>query len=185
MREPWQDKRPCVANHRVEHKWSVWSSHPEEWESRDGGSGFLRDLRALGVEGERIELVITSQKEIRHGAITIEGEAEEPPDENGSRAPSELKKYGLPGSLRAYGSFSEEWDEPHTLADTLGGDEDDVARAVPRCDNGEPGVTVHFDVRASTVEELLRLIDKEEERLISDSRQAWKEIVRTFRAKSD
>jgi hypothetical protein len=128
----------------------------------------------LGEEGERIELEVSSRKKIRYGIVTIEGNSDEPhADEHGVR---------LPGKLRATGSFTEDWDSIDDLAWTLNCEHrhSELETMIPRGASGEPGVTVYFDVTATSVDEFLLLVDMEEDRLISESKGLWDKIEGMF-----
>lgn len=179
MREPWQDERPATAHHKVEHKWSTWSADRDTWLEREGGAGFLRDLAALGTEGESLTIDVSSSKESRHGSITITGEADEPmADASGVR---------LPGKLYAKGYFAECWDEIDSIADTLGVDAERLydCDAIPRsmqCDG--PGVVVDVNVEAASVDELLAKIDECEEELIARSAKEWSFVESLFAKRS-
>jgi hypothetical protein len=158
-REPWQDERLGVAYHTVQHKHSLWSADTDTWQEQRGGSSFLRDLSALGDEGERIELTVISTKESRFGHVTITGEV---------------------ADLCAKGSFSESWDSVEDLAETLQAGAEEVSERAPRTSEGEIGITVHFDVRATSPDELLRVLDAEEERLVSESEREWGAMMAHF-----
>jgi len=180
MNEPWQDERPTTAHHTVEHKWSAWSADRDTWLECEGGKGFLRDLASIGTEGESLTIDVTSRKEIRHGSITITGEAEEPEaDASGVR---------LPGKLYARGYFAECWDEIDSIADTLDVDPERLydCDAIPRsmeCDG--PGVVVDVNVEASSVDELLAKIDQCEAELIKRSAEEWEFVEGMFKTEGE
>jgi hypothetical protein len=167
--DPWQDLPRLSVVMRCEHKWSLWSEDRSVWESAPDLADALRAMESLGGDLELVTLYLSSRKEIRYGHLRIEGEAEEPEaDAAGVR---------LPGALHAIGVFSEEWDEMHALADTLNLTEEEVESIVPRTHDGENGVSVMVDVRAATVDELLRLIDERESDLIDLSSRAWADTI--------
>lgn len=73
MREPWQDERPATASHTITMKWSTWSADRSTW-MESGGGAVLRDLDALGEEGEEVRIEISSSKECRHGIVVVTGD---------------------------------------------------------------------------------------------------------------
>ncbi len=159
------EKKPCTVD--VEFKWSVWSANIDTW--KEQAPDALATL--MDMEDSLVVLKLQSRKEIRFGEVTITGTSEY--DDQ-------------PGDLTAIGRFEELWDEIDTLADTLGidtnGEDYDRERAIlveslPFANaNGDVGVYVEFDVRASSVAELLKLIDAKEDEMIEESSRLWKEL---------
>jgi ribosome assembly protein YihI (activator of Der GTPase) len=99
------------------------------------------------------------------------------------------------GDLTATGYFDEYWDSVSDLMDTLGIETTDdtydaewslLLECLPFVSIGEdPGVRREFSVRATSVDLLLDLVDREEEQLISESNRLWGELVEIYKRRGD
>lgn len=160
-------KGPRHLKFRVDLKWSLWLNFPESWS--DYAPGVIPTLQSLRM-GETVEIVTAPRKEIRCGVVTIT---------------KTTKGY------EAVGDFHAEWDEEWALADTLeilsGEDEltdndhhaiETLRETVPRNDNGDPGTSVSFSVKARDLDTLFNRIDNQEARLLKENNEAWEMFER-------
>lgn len=148
----------------VQHKWSVWSAGESDWPSQ-----VIVNLRAM--YNNTLTLKLTSRKEIRWGEVTITGSSE------AEDAPAELE---------ANGFFCEGWDELEDIASTLRvGPKrlDFLADCLPYQPHGG-GIGIYREfgpIKATSVAELLKLVDAEEDALIEESSKAWTEVESLFK----
>jgi hypothetical protein len=150
----------------VTFKWSAWTQDLDEWAYRAPSA--LHALETLDT-GEKLTLHCISQKETRYGSVHI------------TRT--------LQGGYQAEGCFSEEWDDPNDLVDTLvfvlnhlefhdsEALVDFISDTAPRNESGDLGYTVDFkNIEADTLEQLLELVDAQEEKLIGDNEDCYFEL---------
>jgi hypothetical protein len=144
---------------KVDLTWSLWSLYKDYWEEQ--APGVWDKIEGLEV-GKSIEIETAPRKEIRYGGVEI------------SRTET---------GWQATGQFFAVWDEAEELAETVGVEEDridEVRKVLPVTWEG-PGVDVDIEVEAPTLEELMRLIDKREDVLLEEEKEAWTKFERHFK----
>lgn len=160
----WADKpKPKPKEVSVDLKWSLWLGDQGCWE--EYASGVWEQMKDAfeGLSGPII--VHTSpRKEIRSGYVII-------------------SKGG------AEGRFTAEWDEPHTLLETLGigEDQEDILRECLPFSSAtmEPGLDQNFSVKAKKFEDLMRKVDRQESELLGRDEKVWESIKESFRKDED
>lgn len=154
------------AQFSIDLKWSLWSQDEGIWEQY--APEVLKHMRLM--DNNTLILKSSPRKEIRYGTLTITGtsESEDSPND---------------GELEATGRFEAHWDEPGELMDSLGLDPDNEEEYQCFVDSlswantdGTPGTYVEFQVKATSVAELLKLVDEQEEQLLKDEDRLWKEL---------
>jgi hypothetical protein len=162
------------AEFDIDLKWSLWSQDEGTWEQYAPEA--LKHLRMMS--DNTLVLKTAPRKEIRFGTVTITGTAE--------------AEAGSGGELEATGRFEAHWDSVEDLMDTLDvaasedADYDEqyqcLVESLPFANmDGDPGTYVEFEVKATTVAELLRLVDEQEAKLLAEDEQAWKELEDCYR----
>lgn len=141
----------------VDLKWSCWSVAREYW---DEYAPNVWDQMEKAFRGEATPVTINTgpRKEIRYGSVTIsKGEAS--------------------------GYFCTEWDDPESLADTLGTVCDEGFREmIPySVHNMEPGMDWEFGVKARSFAKLMERIDAEENNLLETDAREWGYIKDCFK----
>jgi hypothetical protein len=163
----------------IDLKWSLWSKHRETWDDRADtvpsgalcGFSEFWDRMQQSYEGVDVPISInlSPKKEIRYGTVTI-------------------------GQGCAYGNFTQEWDDPEMLADTLGVDTEDESKYAIFCEellnlgeiweNGSMGfiekIDVTHDPQTVPFEDFMAEIDSYESCLIARSDQAWNELENRY-----
>ena len=145
-------------------KWSLWSKYIEDIEERAPEVAKL--LRAYP---EKLTIYTAPKKEIRYGNVTIEcnGDAE------------------TCTSIRAYGHFYCEWDEPGDLVADLDLDDGCISdeEHQNRAENIQQALfdmefppRIDFDITAPTLDSILECIDKVENDLLEANEKAWEEM---------
>lgn len=174
---PWPSDTPVegdpITEIGTDLKWAAWSASPGYWVEM--GYGFvLEALETLRI-GESLTINSSAWKEIRYVSVDI------------TRA-----EHGYLASGVAYAP----WDEVEEIADTFGlldesgrwrnGSKAAFQASLPWTHSyGSPGVELDFTVEASTLEGLLEQIDREEERLISESERQFEELELMYRDAQD
>lgn len=170
----------------VDLKWSLWSSDIGFWEERDPEAAKV--LRAFP---EKVEIHTAPRKEIRFGRVIMEF--------NGDQETAT--------ECRARGSFSECWDEPQDLADTLDLCEDGATRDeddgrvealtgflvdLGFMGEGSPEVEVVFDLTVvrepgtdseAFLGSVLAAVDAKEDELIKASNEGFRKVEEWAKAR--
>ena len=144
---------------KVDLKWSLWSADKETWEER--APSVWSQLEEM-TPGDSSTIESAPRKEIRYGSVTIERTSE---------------------GWTAHGWFDDRWDEIPSLREVLNIPEEEeglLAELLPYAGEGEPGIRVDVDVRADTLEELMKEVDEVENELLSRADLAWRGLEESF-----
>jgi hypothetical protein len=148
---------PVPTKISVDLRWGAWSFSQGHWDQFEPGV-WQQMLAAFSGQSPPLVVRTSPTKEIRYGEVTI--------TKGGAR-----------------GWFADGWDEPTSLADTLGIDCDDAfSDMLPMARMIEsPGVERFFRFeRCRSFARLMCRIDAEELHVISTSKVAWQQIEGTF-----
>lgn len=145
---------------KIDLKHSLWSAHPDTWMDHEPEK-YPALVEAIE-RGERVTVYTAPRKEVRSGTVEV---------------------WKTSGTYNADVRFHAEWDDAESHLSHLGLEESDLERveaALPRNDNGDPGISCDDTVTADTFEELLKKIDEIEERLIAVEEEQWTEFESQF-----